>query len=149
MITDEVLQELVPAAMARAQEGPDGWAEARRELIAAFEVHATEGGWYRTCNIAHYVALLSEGDAQLEWNMTALEHAGRADQEAVRGFMPSLFASVGACHFSRGELSEALTWYERAEERLRDLAPTPYGAKIRAGVTGRLAALRNGEGPSS
>jgi hypothetical protein len=74
--------------------------------------------------------------------VTALEHADRANPQDVAGFMPSLLASIGRCHFDRHDHAEALRWYERAESRLSDLDATPYGDRVREGIESHLATLR-------
>ena len=144
MIDDEVLQGLVPPLMQKAHEGPEAWEEARAELVREFEARASGGEAYRCCVIAHYIALLThDAGERLAWNMAALAQAEQADPDRVRSFLPSLNASVGACHFQRGDHGAAREWYERAREHLDALPDTPYGEKVRSGVLSALDALRD------
>ena len=145
VITDKVLRELVPPAMEKARGGADAAADARAELIDAYDAQAAAGNHYRACVLAHYVATMSvsEPDEQMRWNRLALDHAAGAEPADVAGFMPSLLGSIGASALAVGDRTSALAYYERAATHLEALTDDDYGRMVRSRIETQLQGLRD------
>ncbi len=95
---------------------------------------------YDGCVAAHFLARRQDTPAdELRWNREALERAGAADGERVRGFLPSLYLNLGHSHETLGDLAGARRCYALAGERLADVPPGPYGDHVRGGVARGLA----------
>ena len=63
--------------------------DARRLYAEAWSLATDDHG---RCIAAHYVAHLEDDPGEaLRWNLRALEHAERADQNLVAEFLPSLY----------------------------------------------------------
>lgn len=95
---------------------------------------------YEACIAAHFLARRQDTPAdELRWNREALDRAGAAGDERVRGFHASLYLNLGHSHETLGELDEARRCYALAEERLADVPSGPYGDHVRGGVArGRM-----------
>ena len=88
--------------------------DARRLFAEAWSTAAND---YERCIAAHYVAHLENDPRQaLCWNLRALEHAERADQNLVTEFLPSLYVNLGRSYELTGQDELAARYYGAAAE---------------------------------
>ncbi len=87
-------------------------ADARRLYADAWDAAADD---FDRCVAAHYVAHLeTDASERLRWNLLALEHALRADQELVASFYGSLYVNLGHSYEAMGRVEQAHRFYTLA-----------------------------------
>lgn len=90
---------------------------------------------FERCIAAHYVARHQATlDAELAWNVKALERADLVGDERVHGFYPSLYLNLAHSLEKVGRAAEACELYTRAAARLENQPETPYVRLVRSGV---------------
>lgn len=75
----------------------------------------TASNHYEYCIAAHYVARFQPTPQEtLRWNQTALEHAGKANPDEIKEFLPSLYLNLGQSHEALGNQPEAQRYFDLA-----------------------------------
>lgn len=89
---------------------------------------------------AHYVARhQTTPDDALAWNQRALDEAGRADPDAVAGWLPSLHLNLGKSWEDVGDVDRAREHYLLAQAAAPALGDDGYGQLVRGGIANGLA----------
>jgi tetratricopeptide (TPR) repeat protein len=63
---------------------------------------------------AHMLAIVAEGQEQLDWNLRALEIASTSSDPKARKWLASLYNNIGWTYHDRGEPETALGYFEAA-----------------------------------
>jgi tetratricopeptide (TPR) repeat protein len=94
---------------------------------------------------AHYLARVqTDPAASLDWNLLAIEHAGKTDHPEIMAFYPSLYLNVGKSYEDLGDMQKAYDYYLLAQSHSNHLADDGYGNMIRKGVLAGLNRLNAG-----
>lgn len=80
----------------------EAWGVAREAGLASLAIDA-----------AHMVAIASDADAALAWNLKALELVESTEDEQAKGWLGPLYNNIGWTYFDRGELDRALFYLEK------------------------------------
>jgi hypothetical protein len=118
----------------------DALAAFRRAYDRAVEL----GEQAQACAAAHMVAvqiarLMLDVRERHRWNVTALEHAGAADQEQVAGWYASLYGSLGISFRLLEHEAEARQYLESGRALAEALPDDDYGRTVRDGIAAQLA----------
>ncbi|MFF1956126.1 hypothetical protein ACFVWX_03875 [Streptomyces sp. NPDC058220] len=128
--------QLCAQGMRAEAEGRE--AEARDLFLRAWE---SAGDDYDACVAAHYLARHQPTPQEtLRWNQECLSRADLVGDERVRGFYPSLHATMGSAHQDLGQTAAAREHFESAAERLKDVPPGQYGEWLRLCIARGLRA---------
>ncbi|GHH39256.1 hypothetical protein [Lentzea cavernae] len=143
---EDNLMAKVTASVQRGRAGEPDAARAELESLWAQVEHGGGDDFHR-CVIAHFLADLQDDQRdELMWDERALaavhgvsdERAQRFDQSLqVRGFMPSLYASLADDHRRLGDLTSAHEFLEKAEAASDALGEDAYGALVK-GIIGQV-----------
>ena len=136
---DEDMMDRITAAVQRGQAGERS--TARQELEAMWaEVEQGEGDDFHRCVIAHFLAdLQDDARDELLWDERALaavdgvtdDRAQAFDQSLrVRGFMPSLNASLADDHRRLGDENRAHEFLDEARATADALGDDAYGRLV-------------------
>jgi hypothetical protein len=88
--------------------------DARALYQEAWNIHTDD---YEACIAAHYLARFQDTpEKTLQWDLIALQHANAIHDESVRGFLPSLYLSLGKSYETLGNIAEAHKYYQLAAE---------------------------------
>lgn len=145
---DAVMAEIL-AAVELSQGGHA--AAARERFDTIWDGIGPDGDPFHRCVLAHYAAdVQTDLDAELRWDLRALEAADRTDPERARrhhpsldlaGFYPSLHLNLADVHRRRGDRDRAREHLDRARETVGRLDDDGYGRMIRDGIAGCAARL--------
>jgi tetratricopeptide (TPR) repeat protein len=72
------------------------------------------GADYFTVDALHMLAIAAPAEAQLDWNLKAIDYAQRSTDERARGWLASLFNNTGWSLFDAGRYAEALDLFQKA-----------------------------------
>lgn len=124
------INKLCAEGMQAEGEGkPD---EAKRLFEAAWAAAATD---LEKSVVAHYLARHQPSVAdKLNWDMTALKCAKKADTDESKAMLPSLYLNVAKCHEDLAEPGTAYEYYVLAQRFTSFLSDDGYGTMIKAGV---------------
>lgn len=72
---------------------------------------------YDACIAAHYVARFQQKPEDIfHWNLAALTHADKVQDDRVKHFYPSLYLNMGRSYELLGKSAEAKRYYDLAAE---------------------------------
>jgi hypothetical protein len=101
---------------------------------------------FHVCTLSHYMADAQDDvRSELEWDLRALEAAGRVTDErakahhaalSIRSFFPSLHLNVGDAFLRLGDVDKALEHVRAAQAAVADLPDSPLAEMTRAGIAG-------------
>ena len=84
---------------------------------------------------AHYAARHQPTiEDKLEWDKLALEFALKINDDATKGYFPSLYLNIGKCYEDLQQFESARQQYKLALSFLSSLPEDGYGKMIRSGV---------------
>lgn len=87
------------------------------------------------CIAAHYVARHQNTvNEKLSWDIIALEHAEKVNDEEIKSFYPSLYLNIAKCHEDMNDFVSALNNYRLAESYSGFLQNDGYGSMIKTGI---------------
>jgi tetratricopeptide (TPR) repeat protein len=94
-----------------------GQAERARALFQeAWEAASgAEGEDYYAVDAAHMIAIVEPPEAQIEWNLRALDLAERSKEQKARRWLGSLYNNMGWTYHDRGEHERALELFLKAQ----------------------------------
>jgi tetratricopeptide (TPR) repeat protein len=72
------------------------------------------GADYFTVDALHMLAIAAPAEAQLDWNLKAIDYAQRSTDERARGWLASLYNNTGWSLFDAGRYAEALDLFQKA-----------------------------------
>lgn len=120
-------------------EGSDDQ-QARKLFQQAWEESESD---YDRFIVAHYLARQqADISGKLTWDLRALEHALRTDDETIKGVFPSLYLNIGKCYEDLEENLNAHTNYLLANNYSDFLADDGYGKMIRRGIADGLERIQ-------
>jgi len=94
---------------------------------------------FERCIAAHYVARHQPtANHALDWNQTAMDCAGRAPDDSVAAFMPSLCLNLGKSLEDLGNTADARRLYRRASDMLDRLPAGGYRDIVQDGINRAL-----------
>lgn len=95
------------------------------------------------CIAAHYVARIQDTpEKMLHWNLVALRHAERINDNSVQDFYPSLYLNVGKSYEDMGNRDEARRYYQFGEDKAHLLPDTELAITTRKGIANGLARVK-------
>ena len=117
---------------------------ARREFESALAISGDLNADFYTVDTLHMLAIVSEPDEAIEWNIRAMEKAESSTHEKARNWLGSLYNNLGWGYFDKGAYDNALeifqkglAWQlERNREREAQIAKWTIARTYRA--TGKL-----------
>lgn len=72
------------------------------------------GADYFTVDALHMLGIAAPAEAQLDWNLKAIDYAQRSKDERARGWLASLYNNTGWTLFDAGRYEEALDLLQKA-----------------------------------
>ena len=98
---------------------------------------------YDACIIAHYMARIQTSPQDtLHWNLEALNHADKVDDDSVALFYPSLYLNIGKSYEDLGNNAEARKYYSLGDELADPLPDDRLGNMTRDGIRRGLLRLQ-------
>jgi tetratricopeptide (TPR) repeat protein len=88
--------------------------EAKRLFLQSFDLAVKSKEDFYAVDAAHMVAIAESPEAQLEWNLKALELAEISADERARNWKGSLYNNLGWTYFDKRDYQEALFMFEKA-----------------------------------
>jgi tetratricopeptide (TPR) repeat protein len=88
--------------------------EAKRLFLQSFDLAVKSKEDFYAVDAAHMVAIAESPEAQLEWNLKALELAETSADERARNCKGSLYNNLGWTYFDNRDYQEALFMFEKA-----------------------------------
>jgi tetratricopeptide (TPR) repeat protein len=88
--------------------------EAHPLFLQAWEIARSHGEDAEAIDAAHMLALVAPPEAQLEWNLCALDLAERTADPRGRQWLGSLRNNIGWAYHEQGAFEQALEQFERA-----------------------------------
>lgn len=151
-MSDDVMARIT-AEVERGRGGDQAAARLNLEALWA-EIGQDDGDPFHRCVLAHFLADLQDDPrAELRWDERALhavaavtdERAQRYDSSLqVRGFLPSLYASLADDHRRLGEMERAREYLDQARSVQDVLGEDPYGMLVKGIIIDVAAALAEG-----
>lgn len=142
-MSDDMLARIAAAV----ERGRSGERVAARAALEELWEEIGDDAFHR-CVLAHFLADLQDDDhSELHWDELALEAAAAVTGDAssqVRGFLPSLYASVADDHRRLGDAALAREFLDRARSAADVLGDDPYGMVVKGAMEKIAAALDEG-----
>lgn len=98
---------------------------------------------YEKLIAAHYLARNQPIEAELKWNITALENALQVTDTDIKGALPSLYLNIGKSYETSGDIKEAASAYRLAKKHSEYLNDDEYGKMILAGINKAILSVDN------
>lgn len=114
---------------------------ARPLFVEAWELGLAAGEERLAIDAAHMVAITETGQAQLEWNLKALERARETTQEDAKKWVGSLTNNLGWSYHDLGDHARALLLFEENADWYRERGLVDQLAIARWAVARQLRAL--------
>ena len=87
---------------------------ARKEFEKALTISDIVNNDFYTIDTIHMLAIVSEPDEAIEWNLKGLKKAELSSQERAKNWLGSLYNNLGWSYFDKGDHAKALEIFEKS-----------------------------------
>ena len=112
---------------------------ARPLFLSAYELSKANGEDFYTIDSAHMLGVLDgDLDAQMEWNLIAIDEANRTSNRRARRWIGSLSNNIGWTYHDQGKYEEALAMFEQTQVFFIEESPNAGRERIARWCIGKM-----------